>query len=73
MYIELTNVIIAILTIIISNAILVLALVWKASRWVTRIETQLVHVNEKLTSHVDTLKIRLDGLEVRILNLERAK
>ena len=72
MHIEVTNIILAILTIIISNAILVLGLVWKASRWVSRIETQLVHVNEKLNSHADSTKVRLDNLEVRVLNLERA-
>ena len=58
--------------IITTNIVLVLAAVWRVSALLTRIETQLGNVNEKLSTHQQLTGIRLDAFENRMLRLERA-
>lgn len=57
--------------IITTNVVLVLAAVWRVSALLTKIETQLGNVNEKLSTHQNVTGIRLDGFEKRLLKLER--
>ena len=57
--------------IITTNVVLVLAAVWRVSALLTKIETQLTNVNEKLSTHQSLTGIRLDAFEKRLLKLER--
>jgi len=62
--------------IILTNIVLVIAAVWRMSAQLSKIETQLSHVNEKLKDHkegADAFNIRLNALEARILKLEQAR
>lgn len=58
--------------IITTNVVLVLAAVWRVSALLTKIETQLSNVNEKLSSHQQLTAMRQDAFEKRLLKLERA-
>ena len=58
--------------IITTNVVLVLAAVWRVSALLTKIDTQLGNVNEKLSTHQQLTGIRLDAFEKRMLKLERA-
>lgn len=57
--------------IITTNVVLVLAAVWRVSALLTKIETQLSNVNEKLSTHQQLTGIRLDAFEKRLLKIER--
>lgn len=57
--------------IITTNVVLVLAAVWRVSALLTKIETQLSNVNEKLSTHQQVTAMRLDAFEKRMLKLER--
>lgn len=57
--------------IITTNVVLVLAAVWRVSALLTKIETQLSNVNEKLSTHQTLTGIRLDAFEKRLLKIER--
>lgn len=59
--------------IITTNVVLVLAAVWRVSALLTKIETQLSNVNEKLSTHQQLTAIRQDSFEKRLLKLERAQ
>lgn len=58
------------LGIVISNAILVVGAVWRVSASLTKIEAQLLHVNEKLNIQNEAAQGRFSTLESRLLNLE---
>ncbi len=57
--------------IITSNVVLVLGAVWRMSALLSKIETQLKHVDDRLNLHAESVKSRMDSFEVRLLNLER--
>lgn len=68
-----TQLIVNIVSIVLTNGVLLLVGVWRFSGWFARIEVQLSHLNEKLNTHADTTTTRLNSLEARVLNIERAQ
>ena len=60
------------LSIILANAALLIAAVWRLSAMLSKIETQLAQVIKDQKEDRDATANRLNSLEARILNFERA-
>lgn len=59
------------ISIIVSNAILMLSAVWRISGKLTQIVQEVKYLNEKIEIHKDTVDLRLANLETRVGELER--
>jgi hypothetical protein len=59
------------LSIILSNALLMLSAVWRISGKLTTMTEEIKHTNEKLDIHKNGIDLRLASLEERVKDLEK--
>ncbi len=57
---------------IITNLIVIVGAVWRMSAALSKIETQLSHLNEKMGLHQTNISQRVISLEERVTYLERS-
>jgi hypothetical protein len=58
--------------IILTNLIVIIGAVWRMSASLSKIETQLSHLNEKMGLHQTNINQRVIALEERVTYLERS-